>query len=302
MQLWEQWYETASNVWKRSMDGGKETVVDPFGLYRVWLKSAGEAQQQLLTGTTKMLGFQEAWQRWFETTTEPWRRAAENGADPIGLIAQWLEMMDETRATVSKDGSLPTDPIPFFKQWYDATSETLSKVSRDSIGTDAFMQSASQFMESYTSFTMTFVRASEEYFSYLLLPTRSDIARVAQLVSNLEEKVDKLDVAFEEAEDGRARSTTKTNAAINSVTDRLNGVEHNLETLPGVLQKLASAENLQKRLDSVEGKLETLLSALENLAAKETASAPRPANSKRKTQASGNGNPRRKANEVKDKA
>jgi polyhydroxyalkanoic acid synthase PhaR subunit len=268
-----------SNVWKKSMDGDQETYLDPYGLYRAWLRSVGEAQEQIKPSSMKMFDPQELWQHWFEATTASWRNAAEKGADPLGLTTQWLEMMEEARAKMSAEGAIAADPFTLFKQWYDATSETWSKAVGDIIGSDKFMQMASQFLESYTSFARTFHRASEEYFSNLQLPTRSDIARVAELVINVEEKVDQLDFAFEGLEDSYAQSTTSE--AIAGLAGRLDGVENKLDVLPAVLQKLATVERLEMRLDRVENKLDKLLLALEKIEA--TPQAVRSTNSTRKS-------------------
>ena len=261
MGLWEQWYETTSKVWANTLDGREETYVDPFGLYRTWLKSVGEAQEQIKASPTWMMDPKEAWKQWFEATTDAWRQAAEKGADPLGLTTQWLEMMEEAQAKMSAEGTIPADPFTLFKQWYDGASETWSKAVGEIIGSERFMQMASQFLESYTSFARTFHRASEEYFSNLQLPTRSDIARVAGLVINVEEKVDQLDFAFEDFRDTYAQSTTSE--AIAGLAGRLDGVENKLDVLPAVLQKLASVERLEMRLDRVESKLDKLLLALE---------------------------------------
>lgn len=284
-----------SNVWKKSMDGDKETSLDPYGLYRAWLKSVGEAQEQIKPSSMKMFDSKEVWQHWFEATTAAWRSAAEKGADPLGLTTQWSEMMEEARAKISAEGTIAADPFTLFKQWYDATSETWSKAVGDIIGSDRFMQMASQFLESYTSFAKTFHRASEEYFSNLQLPTRSDIARVAELVINVEEKVDQLDLAFEGLEDTYAQSTTSE--AIAGLAGRLDGVENTLDALPAVLQKLATVERLEMRLDRVENKLDQLLLALEKIEA--TPQVVRSTNSTRKSPGPRNGSTKGQAGKTK---
>jgi len=163
----------------------------------------------------------ELWKQWYETSSN-----------------QWLEMMEEARAKMLAGESLPTDPFTFFKQWYEATSETWSKVVGDVIGTEKFVEATSRFLESYTSFARTLRRTNEEYFRNLQLPTRSDIARVAELVVALEEKVDRIEDAFEEFQEG-------PQVAISEVV-----------------------EGLSKRLDRVESKLDKVLAALEKNAAK----------------------------------
>ena len=265
MEVWKQWYETMYDAWKNSIDGSKESFVDPYGLYRSWLK--GITQEQFKAGAVGLMDPQEAWKHWFEATTDVWKKAAEQGADPLGLTTQWLEMMEEARAKLTAGGAVPADPFTFLKQWYDATSETWSKVVGDMIGTEQFMDMASQFLESYASFTRTFNRASEAYFSRLQLATRSDIARVAELVINLEEKVDRLDNEFEDFEDSYKQMTA--GEATSGLSGRLERVESTVTALP------AAVESLEKRLERVESKLDTLLEALEKPGREEPAKAVR---------------------------
>jgi len=269
MEVWEQWYKTTHDAWKKNVDGDKESFIDPYGLYRSWLKGIGEAQEQFKAGAARLMDPQEAWKHWFEATTDIWKKAAERGADPLGLTTQWLEMMEEARAKLSAGGSLPADPFTFMKQWYDATNETWSKAVGDLIGTEQFMETGSKFLESYTSFTRTFSQASEAYFSRLQLATRSDIARVAELVVNLEEKVDRLDNEFEDFEDRYMQMTASE--ATNELSGRLERVESNVATLP------AAVESLEKRLDRVESKLDKLLQVLEKPGLEESSKAVGPA-------------------------
>jgi hypothetical protein len=39
MELWEKWYETASRAWSNTSGGSKETYMDPFIFYRIWMKN-----------------------------------------------------------------------------------------------------------------------------------------------------------------------------------------------------------------------------------------------------------------------
>lgn len=262
MEAWEQWYGAVSKGWSRAVNGNgnKTAPPDPLSLYQTWLKSVSTVQEQFLRGAGDP---QELWKQWFEVTTDFWRKAAEAGGDPTGLMKQWMEMMEETRNRLFAGMPLPADPFTFFKQWYDATNETWSSLVGEVIGTEKFMDVSSEFLKTYASFYATMRRASEEYFRNLQLPTRSDIARVAELIVNLEEKVDQIDSELEDFEDGAGSS---------------------LSQLPVALQKLAAVEqleqrtgSLEQRLERVEGKLDTLLASLDKLAAREEAKPAAPA-------------------------
>jgi hypothetical protein len=88
----------------------------------------------------------------------------------LGFSAQWLEMMEEDWIRMLSGEA----PLTFFKQWYNVTSETWLKIVSDIIGTERFVEAASRFLESCTSFYKTFHKASEEYLRTLQIPTRSE--------------------------------------------------------------------------------------------------------------------------------
>ena len=275
--LWRQWFDTSSRVWSNVVDGGKETYIDPYGVYQSWLKNMGEAREQMKANFFGMMDPKEAWQRWFDGMIEEWQSAAQMGADPLGVTTHMLEMIEEARAKMQAEGNLPADPFTFFKQWYDATNEVWANAIGEVIGTERFMEGVSRFLESYTSFHRTFRRASEEYFRNLQLPTRSDVARVAELVIALEEKVDRIEDAFEDFEDGYAHLATSEAVA---------GLEEQLERVES-----KAVEGLAKRLDQVESKLDKVLAALKKIEAKEQAESSKPPNTEHRKAAKKNANP-----------
>jgi len=267
MELWEKWYETAARGWSNIRDDSKENYMDPYVFYRNWMKSVGKAQE-LMQEQLKACSFgtmdpREAWKRWFETMTDMLEKSSVRGADPLGLTTQWLEMMEEARARIMADANIPADPFTLMKQWYDATNESWATVIGNIIGTEKFVESAGQFLESYASLYRTFRRANEEFFSNLQLPTRSDIARVAELVIEVENKVESIEDALESFEDNYAR------AIPDNLKERLEQVERKIDALPGTFQKLTTVDGLEKRLDRVENKLDKLLVALEKIKVKE---------------------------------
>ncbi len=271
MDFWKQWSETSTKMWSNVLDEGKGTFVDPYGLYRPWLKSIEVAQEQMKTSSLGTIDSKEAWNQWYEATTGTWAKAAELGGDPLGLTAQWLELMEENRAKILAGGTVPADPFTSFKQWYDASNETWSKVVADVIGDEKFVENASQFMESYTSYYMATRRANEDYFRNLQLPTRSDLARVAEIIVALEEKVDRLDEVFEDIEDGYSQMATNEN--ITELEGRLGRVEKKLDALTSALEKLDIVKKLAKHTDDMEKKLDNVLEALVNIEAKNSSTA-----------------------------
>jgi pyruvate/2-oxoglutarate dehydrogenase complex dihydrolipoamide acyltransferase (E2) component len=144
-------------------------------------------------------------------------------------------MLDQARANLMSVGSFPKDPLEFAVQWYNATSGPFSDFLQDVLEQEKFLDPASQWLESYASFYKVFKSRSEEYLKSLQVPVRSDITRVAGLIVALEDKVDRIEEAFEEFEYGYAK--------------------------PATAEELGEIE---ERLDRVEDKLDRLLAALEN--------------------------------------
>src|SRR6266567_1911836 len=194
------------------------------------------------------------WRQCYEATTGALAKAAELEGDPLGITAQWLKVMEENRAKILAGGTTPAEPYTFFKQWYEASSETWSKVVGDIIGEEKFVENASQIMESYTSHYMVTRRANEDYFRNLQLPTRSDLARVAEIIVALEEKVDRLDDALDDIEDGNSQVATKD--VITELEGRLSRVEKRLDAISSALEKLETVEKLAKHTEGMEKKLD----------------------------------------------
>lgn len=288
MELWKQWYDSSGKMWGNLMEGGKESYVDPYGLYRSWLKGVGEATEQVKEAASTPpfpgLDIQELWKQWFDATTQVWHKAVETGADPLGLTGQWLKLMEESRARFmageaggasGASGALPGDPFSFFKQWYEATSESWSRIAGETFSNEKFIEAASQFLESYTGFYRTLRHSSEEYLRNLQFATRSDVARVAGLVVALEEKIDHIEEALGDFADGSFQIATDesvsklagelarvkgsigalpTKADIESLAQRLDKVEDSVREIPTKIDM----QPLARRLDNVESNLEQL--------------------------------------------
>jgi hypothetical protein len=117
-------------------------------------------------------------------------------------------MAEEVRKEMFEGGNLPNDPLDFYLRWYNATNVPLSKMIRTILEDESFLGDSRRFLENYATLEQVFQRASEEYFGYLQLATRSDNTRVAELVVGLDAKVDRMEEAFEEFEHGYATPAT----------------------------------------------------------------------------------------------
>src|SRR5215204_5392548 len=232
-ELWRQWIESGSRMW--SAGDGR---VNPFALYSRWFDGMREMQERMIGAVPEPVagnpGVQDLWQRWFEMTSDSWQKGAEMSQNAMEILPRWMQMLDEARTNLLAGGAPPSDPLQLATQWYNATSGPFSDFVGDVIEREEFLEPSSRFLQSYASFYKVFKRDSEEYLKNLQLPVRSDISRIAGLVVNLEEKVDRIEEVLEDFEYGYAEPATTE-----------------------------SVKELETRLDRVEGKLDRLLAALE---------------------------------------
>src|ERR671917_2615924 len=238
-ELWRQWMESGSRMWSEMSGGAQGNQVDPYGTYRRWFEGIREMQERTIgavpepvAGNPEVHGL---WRRWFELSSDSWRKSAEMGQSAMDLLPRWMQMLDEARTNLLAGGVPPSDPLQLATQWYNATNGPFSDFVGDLIEREEFLEPSSRFLQSYASFYKVFKRNSEEYLKNLQLPVRSDITRIANLVVNLEDKVDNIEEVLEDFEFGYATPATAE-----------------------------SIQNLEGRLDRVEGKLDRLLAALES--------------------------------------
>lgn len=287
IELWMRWNETTSKAWLSTLQNSTEATANSYDSYRSWQRSSnenGSRPQEPINGNPFLMKPAEAWKTWFEATMETWRKAVDTGGDPLGLTRQWFSMMEEVQAKLLAGTPLQVDPFTLFKQWYDATGEQWSKVVEQAIGSKQFLESTRPLLESYASISITFRRANEAYFKHLQLPTTSDLANVAQLVINLEEKVDTIEDFLEDFEKVAANIATRdevthlaqrldqvaTVEAVTSLEQRLNQLPTTeiVSRLEQHLNQLPTNEvvsGLTQRINQLEDKLDKVLSVLEKL-------------------------------------
>jgi 2-oxoacid dehydrogenase-like protein with E3 subunit-binding domain len=282
--LWRQWYESSTKLWSDAARGAQGGYANPADFYRRWFEGAREMQRMIGATSPAAVeaapgGMQDMWQRWSEASASSVQKGAELGQNAVDLLPRWTQMLEEARDNLLAGGNLPADPLQFATRWYNATSGPFSDFVGDVIEREEFLEPSSQFLQSYASFYKVFKRNSEEYLKSLQLPVRSDISRVAGLVINLEDKIDRIEEVLEDFEYTPAKPATAD--SIEALEGRIDGIERALKRVSQTGAQAATAESVQAlggRLDGVEGKLDRLLAALEGQNGDAPAGAPAQSN------------------------
>ena len=224
-ELWKRWYETSMGVWSNVLQQGQRNYADPYGLYRQWFETVQDLQESVTgadAGLAKSFNGassgvaaalpsaaqQELWGKFFDATVESWQKSIGLGQETVDLTPRWLEMLEQARNNLLSLESFPKDPLEFAVQWYNATNGPFGEFVQDVVEREEFLEASSRWMQNYASLYRIFSRQSEEYLRNLQIPVRSDISRIAGLIVALEDKVDRIEEAFEDFEDGYAKPAT----------------------------------------------------------------------------------------------
>ena len=207
------------------------------------MKAMNRVQERFTNNAWKLLNPREAWNLWLEATLDIWRSAINMSCDPLGLIAGWVRVMEKAQERIYSGQPLSLDPFEMFREWYDVTSKPWSRTVEENLASEQFLAFAEPGLENYSYLIRTFRRASEAYFKTLQLPTLSDIARVAELVVDLEEKVDTIEDAIEQAKEQQAQQSTTTMEKIADMEQRLDQIGTRLERILTLLEKVEAGKS-----------------------------------------------------------
>ncbi len=226
-----------------SSAAGEKRRPDPSGLYRQWFGALEGSLDGKEEATISPAELGELWKRWFEATIKPRGGATEiEDGLPGSIESLWGEMAEDVSAKMLSKETLPEDPLRFFLQWYNDTEERWSEAADELLRKSEVLEQVGHSIEAYARSYRELLRVSEEGSKNLVVPTRSDVTRVAKLVVLVENKVDRIEEAFEEFIHG--------------------------DSEPATAGALAGAvDNLDERMNRLEGKMDRILAALERIEA-----------------------------------
>jgi polyhydroxyalkanoate synthesis regulator phasin len=155
------------------------------------------------------------------------------------------------------------DPFEPFRGMRDAYLEAMSKTMIESVNTEEYAQASGAMLDTYLTVSAPFRDALEksmvQALQHLSLPSRQEVAALAERFTNLEMRLDDLDVRFSGIET-LDKSVVQTLQQLSSTSQR--GAD-------GLAERINSFE---KRLESLDDKLDRIaLSLAENKKAKSDA-------------------------------
>jgi polyhydroxyalkanoic acid synthase PhaR subunit len=90
------------------------------------------------------------------------------------------------------------DPFALWKQMYDKVEEQWSQTMDENMHKEDFSKWMGQCLNGYLQYQDMARKSTEKYLEQANMPSRQDLANVASMVINVEEKVDSLERIIEE--------------------------------------------------------------------------------------------------------
>ncbi len=159
----------------------------------------------------------------------------------------------------------PMSPAEMWQVWYDAANQAWAK-ALEALSGNAISPTANLFSKGYQTYAETFRQVAQEYASNFHPATRPDVARVAELVAMLDERVAGLDAALGEIRAGNAKligdqtlAKVERNLAQaqGAVSEQALAVEHRLDQLT---QQVAGVAQTLVRMETSTGEVQSTAS------------------------------------------
>jgi len=97
----------------------------------------------------------------------------------------------------------PFDPAGMFKDMRDANLDAWAKTMVELVNTDAYAESTGAMLDAWLATSGPFRKAMEDGMAQTLaqlnFPTRDDVTRIAERLTNIEMRLDDLDAKLDEA-------------------------------------------------------------------------------------------------------
>ena len=140
------------------------------------------------------------------------------------------------------------DPFSLWKSMYDQTEKNMNEVIHETLKTEAFSEWLGQVQNSYLQYQQLVQKSTEEYLKQVNMPSREEVASLANLIINVEEKIDNIDQKLEdELTDSPAKAEiNKLKAAVSKLDKKLDAVVAILEKLQHNPPPSASAAEQKK--------------------------------------------------------
>ena len=131
------------------------------------------------------------------------------------------------------------EPFTMWKDMYEHTEKAWSDVIQDTLGKESFSEGLGQIQSSYLQYQEMINNLTEAYFKQANIPTPDEIANVAALVINLEEKIDTIDDQLYENSETSSKEIGQLKRTISKLEKKFDKI---LEAITAFNEKVTAGE------------------------------------------------------------
>ena len=136
---------------------------------------------------------------------------------------------------------IPFEPFKIWKDMYEHTEKAWNDVIQDTLGKETFSEGLGQIQSSYLQYHEMISNVTEAYFKQVNIPTRDEVANVASLVINLEDKVDNIDDQLYENSETITKEINQLKRAVGNLEKKFDKV---LEAIAALDKKVDVGEKI----------------------------------------------------------
>ena len=133
------------------------------------------------------------------------------------------------------------EPFTMWKDMYEHTEKAWSDVIQDTLGKESFSEGLGQIQSSYLQYQEMINNLTEAYFKQANIPTPDEIANVAALVINLEEKIDTIDDQLYENGETSSKEINLLKRTISKLEKKFDKI---LEAISALDEKITAGESI----------------------------------------------------------
>ena len=100
-------------------------------------------------------------------------------------------MADERRT--AKPANPPPDPFAMWREWVTKSEHQMNAMFNEMMGTEKFARASGSWIEAMTMFQQTMSENSQRYFQMVNVPTRTDVSELAERLSAVEERLQRIE-------------------------------------------------------------------------------------------------------------
>ena len=134
---------------------------------------------------------------------------------------------------------IPFEPFTMWKDMYEHTEKAWNDVIQETLGKESFSEGLGQIQSSYLQYHEMISNLTEAYFKQTNIPTRDEVASVASLVINLEDKIDNIDDQLYENSESVTKEINQLKRSVGNLEKKFDKV---LEVLIALDKRLQTEE------------------------------------------------------------